>query len=265
MIKLIAVDMDGTFLNSAQDYDRKRFAAVHKLLTERGIQFVVASGNQYYQLRSFFKDYAETIYVAENGAYIRGAKQTYATHTFSPEATDQITEFLSSDPALSVIACGVGSAYVRALEGPEYIAQTRRFYHRLEVRDDLTIYGDPIMKFGVNMAPSRTQEYLVRFTEAFAGIAEVTSSGHGDIDIIQPGRHKAAGLKELGARLGISLADMAAFGDGGNDLEMIREVGLGVAMKNASPAVLEAADVITEKTNDEAGVCDFLEGYFSPR
>lgn len=46
---------------------------------------------------------------------------------------------------------------------------------------------------------------------------------------------------------------MCAFGDGGNDLEMLREVGDGVAMKNAVPALLEVANHVTD-TNDEEGV-----------
>lgn len=261
MIKLVAVDMDGTFLNSQQDYDRERFAKVHARMTELGIRFVVASGNQYYQLRSFFTDYPNTIYVAENGAYIRDAETTYAVHTFSPEATETITQYLSADPVLSAIACGVKTAHIRGSENPAFINEMHRYYHRLQLQDTLEAPDDQIMKFATKMPPARTQEYIDKFSEAFAGIAVPTSSGHGDIDIIQQGRHKAAGLAELGEVLNIPLSEMAAFGDGGNDLEMIREAGLGVAMKNADPEVLAAADAVTPVDNDASGVCAFLEDY----
>lgn len=50
---------------------------------------------------------------------------------------------------------------------------------------------------------------------------------------------------------------MCAFGDGGNDLEMLREVGDGVAMTNTIPAVLEVANHVTD-TNDE-GVLNYIE------
>ena len=96
MLQLVAVDMDGTFLRSDQDYDRARFAKVHQMLTDHGVRFVVASGNQYYQLKSFFEAYPETIYVAENGAYIRDETQTYAVHTFTPAETAKITAILTS-------------------------------------------------------------------------------------------------------------------------------------------------------------------------
>ncbi len=53
-VKVIVTDMDGTFLNDAKQYDRPRFLAQFAQLQQQGIEFVVASGNQYYQLISFF-------------------------------------------------------------------------------------------------------------------------------------------------------------------------------------------------------------------
>ncbi|MFD1900506.1 HAD hydrolase family protein [Enterococcus termitis] len=52
-VKMIAVDMDGTFLNSEKDYDREKFNHLYKKMCEQNVRFVVASGNQYYQLKSF--------------------------------------------------------------------------------------------------------------------------------------------------------------------------------------------------------------------
>ncbi len=49
-IKLIAVDMDGTFLSDQKTYNRERFMAQYQQMKAQGIRFVVASGNQYYQL-----------------------------------------------------------------------------------------------------------------------------------------------------------------------------------------------------------------------
>lgn len=51
-IKLIAVDMDGTFLSDQKTYNRERFMAQYQQMKAQGIRFVVASGNQYYQLIS---------------------------------------------------------------------------------------------------------------------------------------------------------------------------------------------------------------------
>ena len=57
-IKLIAVDMDGTFLSDQKTYNRERFLAQYQQMKTQGIRFAVASGNQYYQLISFFPEIA---------------------------------------------------------------------------------------------------------------------------------------------------------------------------------------------------------------
>ncbi len=54
-VKLIAVDMDGTFLDDLKQYNRPRFLAQYARMKEQGIRFAVASGNQYFQLYSFFR------------------------------------------------------------------------------------------------------------------------------------------------------------------------------------------------------------------
>ncbi|MFQ7300461.1 MAG: HAD-IIB family hydrolase [Beduini sp.] len=70
-IKIIAVDMDGTFLTHDNQYDKERFMKQYTKMKEEGIRFVVASGNQYYQLRSFFPEIQkELTFIAENGAFI---------------------------------------------------------------------------------------------------------------------------------------------------------------------------------------------------
>ena len=70
------------------------------------------------------------------------------------------------------------------------------------------------------------------------------------------GVSKASGLLYLGKKLGIAPEEMMVFGDSGNDLDMIKMAGIGVAMANAEPEVLKAADFVT-KSNNENGVGDF--------
>ena len=54
MISAIAVDMDGTFLNSNKQFDETRFERIFKTLRDNHIQFIAASGNQYAKLKSIF-------------------------------------------------------------------------------------------------------------------------------------------------------------------------------------------------------------------
>ena len=75
-VKVIATDMDGTFLNSKGSYDHNRFQRILKQLQERDIRFVVASSNPYRQLREHFSGCHEQLtFVGENGANIISKNQ----------------------------------------------------------------------------------------------------------------------------------------------------------------------------------------------
>ncbi|MEO4432941.1 HAD hydrolase family protein, partial [Staphylococcus aureus] len=69
MVKAIAVDMDGTFLDSKKTYDKLRFEAIFTELRNRDITFIAASGNQYAKLKSIFGD-RDMYFISENGAVI---------------------------------------------------------------------------------------------------------------------------------------------------------------------------------------------------
>lgn len=258
MIKLVAVDMDGTFLKNDQTYDEAHFAQLYQKMQEKGIQFVVASGNQYFQLESFFTKYPEVIYVAENGALIRKQEKIYALHQYSTEAVQAIEQFLLSQKEIEFLVCGAESAYELRKFGQEYYDASKPYYHHLKVIDSLDGIDDQVLKFAIRCPDDKTDYYVDLFQKKLQPYCNATSSGHGDIDLIQPGMHKAHGLAELGEILGISLDEMCAFGDGGNDLEMLKEVGDGVAVANAAPAVLKIADHQTT-SNNEQGVLTYLE------
>ncbi|MFW5460926.1 HAD hydrolase family protein [Streptococcus hyovaginalis] len=71
MIKLIATDMDGTFLREDKSYDEVRFEKLLERLNQHDVRFVVASGNQYSLLASKFpQHYQDLTFISENGAHI---------------------------------------------------------------------------------------------------------------------------------------------------------------------------------------------------
>mmetsp|Transcript_8252 Transcript_8252/g.23534 ORF Transcript_8252/g.23534 Transcript_8252/m.23534 type:complete len:104 (-) Transcript_8252:32-343(-) len=79
------------------------------------------------------------------------------------------------------------------------------------------------------------------------------------VELLDPAVNKGEGVRRLVAELGLDLARCVAFGDGDNDLEMIKIVGHGVAMANARDLIKDSADSVTPKTNAEDGVSDYLE------
>lgn len=76
-------------------------------------------------------------------------------------------------------------------------------------------------------------------------------------DVTAKGVSKAEGIAAIAARRGFGIADTMAFGDGGNDLSMVKAAGIGVAMGNANPVLKEAADYVTT-TVDNNGILNAL-------
>ena len=81
--------------------------------------------------------------------------------------------------------------------------------------------------------------------EALCPEVEVTSSWIDNIEINPRGVNKGAALAALAERLGIPMAQVMAIGDNDNDVSMLQAAGVGVAMGNATPAALAAADYVT--------------------
>ena len=73
---------------------------------------------------------------------------------------------------------------------------------------------------------------------------------------------KASSLERLRLQLGLERAEIAACGDGLNDISMIQFAGLGAAMANAQEKVKDVADYITVRSNDEDGVEEVIEKFF---
>lgn len=167
-------------------------------------------------------------------------------------------QFLLTQPEIKFLVCGAESAYELTKFGQEYYDLSTPYYHHLKKVNSLDELDDQILKFAIWCPDEKTDYYVDLFQKELKDYCNATSSGHGDIDLIQPGIHKAHGLAELGQILGISLDEMCAFGDGGNNLEMIKEVGDGVAMSNANPTLLKVAKHVTT-SNNEQGVLAYLE------
>ena len=73
MIKAIAVDMDGTFLDTNKQFDQSRFEEIFKKLKDKGIVFIAVSGNQYAKLKSIF-GVRDMFFISENSNYCYNIK-----------------------------------------------------------------------------------------------------------------------------------------------------------------------------------------------
>mgnify|MGYP001158801410 CR=1 FL=1 len=257
-IKLIATDINGTFLDNHGEYDHPRFAKIYQELQRRDIQFVIASGHQAVELADFFADYPDMWFIGGNGAELMNARVGLSVETFSAATTQTVLSALTAYPELQIALCGTHTVHVLQNAHPGFIADMRNYYYALETCADLSTVTDPVVKFDIICPPEKTDQIVYELTPKLAGIAVPVSGGQGSMDLIQPGMHKGRALKRLGERLKISADQMVAFGDGTNDLEMLHYVKTSVAMQNAPANVQANASAVTG-TNLDSGVLSYIE------
>ena len=258
---MIAVDMDGTFLNNENDYNRKRFELIYNRLKKRKIRFVVASGNQYYQLKSFFKGKdLEISYIAENGALvIKNDKEIFCAE-MNRSLVNEIVNFLNQYPAISYLVSGRKSAYIKKSIPQEFKNMAAIYNHRLYEVDNYNNLEDKIFKFALLVPEDKAYEIINSIKNNFKDRVSVVSSGHGSIDIIIPGIHKANGLKLLQREWDITSDEIMSFGDGGNDIEMLEHSKYSYAVDNAPIEVKHASRYLAPSNNEE-GVLEVIERY----
>lgn len=248
--------MDGTFLNDKKKYNVSRFNKLFKQLQEKEIAFVVASGNQYFQLRTFFpRNYKNITFISENGANILIGDQPFYNAELPKNIVMHTLNILDKLEPINLIVCGKKSAYILEDATVEQISNAKFYYPRIKVVkswNELLNENDTFFKFALSFDPSEMTEKLTMLQITLKGSLIPVSSGHGDIDLIILGVNKYTGLKLLGKKWHISDSEIATFGDSGNDLEMLKHTKYSFAMENAQEQIKKAANSIIGSNNSEA-------------
>ncbi len=117
-----------------------------------------------------------------------------------------------------------------------------------------------IMLFTRRDAPDAATRPIAEAIAARFPQLKVTSSTRNNLEINLASAHKGQALARFAEHLGLTLANCISFGDGANDLTMVEAAGTGVAMANACPAVLAAANYVTG-SNDADGVATALRHF----
>lgn len=265
MIKAVAVDMDGTFLRDDKSYDQQRFLQIYQRMKQKNVKFIVASGNQYQRLRQYFPQVADEIsFAAENGALVIDRAREIFSGSFTKSVVNQTLLLLEKMPqVLHINVCGKNSAYICKNDPPKFKKLSHFYYPALKELDSFQqLPTDEFFKINIHVIDGQGKYMQEFIPQATAGKVAATSGGNDDLDLIVPGLNKAFALKKLLAHWRINPRELMAFGDGGNDLEMLRLAGYSYAMKNGSREVLQTAKY-QAPTNMQSGVLQVLEKHFS--
>ncbi|AOA58785.1 Cof-type HAD-IIB family hydrolase [Acinetobacter larvae] len=261
-VKLIAVDMDSTFLRTDKSYDKTRFLQQYAALKQRGIYFVAASGNPLYTLQYYFPEIADEIaYVAENGVYVVDGQQELNFSHFDSELLRLILNDLYPDFAACMVLCGKQQALISTAVAEQSLAKLSIYYKNLQRCEDVLALQQPICKITLNTKAEHEAAVLAQLAEKSyvqQHLVHVVSSGFGFIDLILPNKHKAYGLRFLQQKWAIDSANVLAIGDNYNDLQMVQQAGYGFAMDNAVDALKQVAKYHAP-SNDEDGVLAVID------
>ncbi|MDO4797114.1 MAG: Cof-type HAD-IIB family hydrolase [Coriobacteriales bacterium] len=258
-IRLVAVDEDGTFLRDHVHYDRERFERIFVTMRERGIRFVVATGNQSYQVQSLFPAHVEEMgIVSANGAYVLDGTQPVYAARASAEACRRMIDAIHELPHIPFSMLGVAGAYVERGSDQAFFDDMARYCVRQDWVDSFDDVDDQVFMFSSVVDEDVVEDCIARFRTITDGLMDVVGSGDGYFDVVCPGVSKASGLAMLLERWGIGPEQMVAFGDSDNDLAMLELAGLSFAMDNAPQNVKDVADRVAPACTDD-GVLQMLE------
>jgi len=274
-IKLISLDLDGTLLNDKGEISEENKSILRKL-AKNGVIIALSSG----RMTDCVSPFAEKLkidcpLIVYNGAMVRGRKKEKRKiiyhnplpakygdilieyclkHKFLLNYYINDTLYSQKDPSLK--------KYVLI-----YSNQTGAKYHFLN--DIRKLKGNKPTKLilitdVVNKNKFRTRDFQYNyFLKKFNGKINLVKTNPEYLEFLNKKVDKGTGLKKLAEFYGIKREEIIAFGDGENDIEMIKFAGIGIAVSNAKEKVKKVSDIVLKWNNNQSAVAKFLQTHTS--
>ena len=265
MIKLVAIDMDGTLLNSKKELleeTKQYFKDFHKKETDTLL--VLCTGRPESGIRPYLKDlgYLEENHyiISQNGANIYESRTgKRVMDAFLDSAAIQKWIELGKKHGISVMGAGVDYYYCFDQEPTEWMEFDVKLVSgklkRIPTKESLNTDFYKILLMGDE---EQLNEFETFIPEEWRDEFYVVRSQKYLVEVLTKGVNKAFGLEKLAQKLNIQPSEIAAVGDAANDIEMLEYAGLAIAMGNASEEVKAIADIVTD-TNENNGVIKAID------
>ncbi len=263
-IKMIATDLDGTFLNDSKGISDENLKAVKKAV-EKGVLFVPATGRALHTmpdnvLALDFIDYA----VTSNGAAVVETKTGRVIYKkqLDNETARRIIDYAANNNFMAEIFVN-GRAYTLEQYMQNLISygvnpRFEQWYRdtRNVVESYDKILENDVTVENINMIfadMSKRMETYSILSEKFD--VEITNSIGNNLEAGAKGCSKGIALEALAKYLGIKMENVMCLGDNYNDLDMIKRAGIGVAVANGEENIKSQADFVA-KSNNENGFAE---------
>ncbi|HQE17029.1 MAG TPA: HAD family hydrolase [Aggregatilineales bacterium] len=261
-IRAIVTDIDGTLLNSQHELSERNRRALRRA-AEQGVAVILATG----KTRASAESFIEQLGLDTPGIYVQGLLLYDADgsirfeHTLDPGIVRQVYD-LTEDEGHTVIAYSRNRIFMGR---PRQWCQDMLLgYHEPAAEPiepfESIIGREPVNKVVVFCEEERIGALREHLAASIDGHARLVQAVPMMLEIMPAGVSKATALRRLLAELGIEPGEVMAIGDGENDVEMLKLVGLGVAVANATEVAKAAADVVVG-SNNEDGVAEAVERF----
>ncbi len=261
-IKLVAIDLDGTLLNSRHELSDRNRSALESA-QQRGVVVVFATG----KTRHAAEGLIEALDIDAPGIYMQGLITYNADGSVRARIVmerESVSRVISLGEELGFSALAYSDNRAFALRVDEFTTKLTEFGE--PQAETIADWRDLLGSFDINKVVLYGEEDRVatmrRALEArLDGAVHVTRANvDGMIEVLPANASKGQAVKTLLEELGIDPSNALALGDGENDIEMLQAVGIGAAMGNATQKLKDIADVIVP-SNEEDGVAFALEEF----
>ena len=253
-IRLVITDMDGCLLHDDKSLPNDLFQVIDDCF-DNDIEFAVASGRSYFDLREQFSSkLEEMILICDNGALIYNKGKIIYRNEMEYENIDGIVGKLRTMTGSIPIYVTETDSYIEKGTVMESRAADLilKYYSDYHLIDDITELRENLCKITVCNA-SGTMEHAYPHLEEFAGDFKVVVSDFNWLDISAINVNKGNGVKHVRELLNIENRETVIFGDYLNDLEMFKVSQNAFAVANADPEILKLASRVVG-SNQEDGV-----------
>jgi Cof subfamily protein (haloacid dehalogenase superfamily) len=236
--KIVFFDIDGTLLDEEKKVPADTVEAIRRL-QEKGVETVIATGRAPYFFQPLAKQLGITSYVSLNGAYVVHQGKPVYKRVIAPTDLELLVEAAGKNGHPLVFE-GAEAFYSNAESHP------RVFTSVSSLKVDQPGYDPEFWKkediFQVFLHNMVDEEHL--YENAVPNLRMIRWHEHA-MDVLPASGSKGEGIAKLLEYLELSPSEAVAFGDGLNDIEMLVEAGLGIAMGNSHEEVKPHANYVT--------------------